>query len=77
MYITKGEKALIKNMQRSRRKFHGGPKELKALGRPLKKYQGVRVGGKLITSYAQVKPKHPSKTTTKQKVGQGIGIAIL
>lgn len=38
---------------------------------------GVRVGGKKVTKYSQVKPKHPSKLSTKDRIHTGVGIAIL
>lgn len=43
----------------------------------LKAYQGVVVGGKKITSFAQVRPKSPAKASLKDKTRTGIGLAIL
>lgn len=45
--------------------------------KPLKKYQGVRVGGKKVTSFKQVKVKKAGKKTTKDRIAGGVKLAIL
>jgi len=43
----------------------------------LKQYQGVRVGGRKITRFSQIKVKPAAKKTLGEKVSGGIKIAIL
>lgn len=43
----------------------------------LKRYQGVKVGGKRITHFSQIKTKPASKIGVGERTRRGIGIAIL
>jgi hypothetical protein len=43
----------------------------------LKKYQGVKVGGRKYTRFSQIKVTPARKKSTKEKVAGGIRLAIL